>query len=57
MHCFFGWTHYSVCCTHYTLLALSHSSTLALFADDAKGFRTIRSFSDGESFNKVILII
>ena len=36
------------------LLALCHSSTLALFADNAKGFRTIRSVSDCESLQSDI---
>ena len=39
---------------HYILLALSHSSTLALFADNAKGFCTIRSISDCESLQSDI---
>ena len=36
------------------LLALSHSSTLALFADNTMGFRVIRSFSDCESLQSDI---
>ena len=36
------------------LLALSRSSTLALFADNAMGFRVIRSFGDCESLQSDI---
>ena len=48
------WLDPLLCCTHYMLLALCHSSTLALFADNAKGFRTIRSVTDCESLQSDI---
>ena len=48
------WLDPLLCCTHYMLLALSHSSTLALVADNAKGFPTIRSISDCESLKSDI---
>ena len=54
LHTLLFWLDPLLCCTLYMLLALSHSSTLALFADNAKGFCTIRSFSDCESLQSDI---
>ena len=54
LHALLFWLDPLLCCTHY-MLALSHSSTLALFADNTKGFRTITSVSEHNSISEQYL--